>query len=104
MKIIDLHTFTGDFAENKDVARSLRLEEIEPYLKVGDTVNINFQGITSATQSFIHALISQSIRDFGIEVLDNINFKNCNDQVKTIIEIVVEYVQDGIFTDEGSEE
>lgn len=100
MKEIKLFKFSGDFAENKDVARKLRLEQIEPILKKGVSVTIDFEGVTSATQSFIHALLSQTLREFGVNILDNITFKNCNEKVQTIIEIVVEYVQDGIFTDE----
>jgi hypothetical protein len=100
MKKINLFQYSSDFAENKDIARKLRLEEIEPTLKDGNDIVIDFQGVTSATQSFIHALISQTIRDLGINILEKINFKNCNEQIQTVIEIVVEYVQDGIFTED----
>lgn len=100
MKILLLHNQSGDFAENKDIARILRLEEIEPELKTGKDITIDFDGVTSATQSFIHALISQTIREYGVDILERINFKNCNEQIQTVIEIVVEYVQDGIFTDD----
>jgi hypothetical protein len=100
MKEIQLFQYSSDFAENKDIARRLRLEEIEPALKNGSIIVIDFQDVTSATQSFIHALISQTIRDSGINILENINFKNCNEQIQTVIEIVVEYVQDGIFTED----
>ncbi|MEZ4777052.1 MAG: STAS-like domain-containing protein [Bacteroidia bacterium] len=100
MKIIPLHNYSRDFAENKDIARNLRLEEIEPELKKESEVTIDFDKVTSATQSFIHALISQTIRDYGVDVLERLNFKNCNEQIQTVIEIVVEYVQDGIFTED----
>lgn len=100
MKEIKIFDYTSDFAENKDIARQLRLETIEPTLKTGKNVIINFKDVTSATQSFVHALVSQTLRDFGVDILDKLQFKNCNDKVQTIIEIVVEYVQDGIFTED----
>lgn len=100
MKEIKIFDYTSDFAENKDTARQLRLQTIEPILKTGQIVIINFQNVTSATQSFVHALVSQTLRDFGVDILDKLQFKNCNDKVQTIIEIVVEYVQDGIFTED----
>jgi hypothetical protein len=103
MKEIIIFDFTSDFAENKDIARKLRLETIEPTLRNEKKVILNFEGVTSATQSFIHALVSQTLRDFGVDILDALQFKNCNDKVQTIIEIVVEYVQDGIFTEEDEE-
>ncbi len=99
MKLIELLSRTGDFAEDKDVAKKIRIIEIDPEIKQNKKIQLDFAGVTSATQSFIHALISQVIRDNGIDALDNIQFKNCNSRVKTIIEIVVEYVQDGIFTE-----
>lgn len=100
MKHIEILEFSGDFAENKDVARMLRTEKIEPVLTSGEDITLDFANVSSATQSFIHALLSQTMRDFGIDVLDRIVFKNCSDNVRTIIEIVIDYVQDGIFTEE----
>lgn len=97
---IQIYDYSSDFAENKDVARQLRIETIEPNLKEGNDVILNFENVTSATQSFIHALVSQTLRDFGVDILDKLQFRNCNDKVQTIIEIVVEYVQDGIFTED----
>jgi len=84
----------GKFAENKDFARDIRQNEILPALETGKEVVINFQDVDSATQSFIHALISDVIRKKGIDVLDNIFFKNCNEIVQKIINIVVDYMQD----------
>lgn len=97
---IEIFKYTSDFAENKDVARDLRLQAIGPALQNGQIVILDFIEVTSATQSFIHALISQIIRDNGIVILDRLHFKNCNEKIKTIIEIVVDYIQDGIFSEE----
>ncbi len=83
----------GDFAEDKDVARDIRLNTVEPALKKSQSLVIDFHGVEAATQSFIHALISQVIRDHGIDVLSRIAFKDCNETVRQIIEIVVDYMQ-----------
>ena len=98
MKSITLFEVVSDFAENKDIARDLRTKVIEPELQNGKSVILDFQGVNSATQSFVHALISNTIKTFGVNVLDRLSFKNCNDQIKTIIGIVVDYVQDGMNT------
>lgn len=95
---IPIYPLTGDFAENKDIARQIRIDNIEPAIAKGKKVTLDFGGVTSATQSFIHALISNAIRTYGIDSLDLLQFKNCNERVKTIVLIVVEYVQDGINT------
>ena len=84
----------GSFAENKDLARDIRLKKIVPALEKNKEVILDFKGVEGATQSFIHALISDLIRRYGAEVLDKISFKNCNETVKKIIGIVADYMQE----------
>lgn len=103
MKQISIFDKAGAFAENKDVARNIRLQEIIPTLEKNEEVVLDFGQVGAATQSFIHALISDLIRKFGNDVLDRIVFKSCCDTIKKIINIVVEYMQEGmgIETDES---
>ena len=102
MKNIVIFDRAGEFAENKDVARDIRTQEIIPALDKNDEVVLDFQRVNGATQSFIHALISEILRKYGTDVLDRITFKSCNDTVRQIINIVVDYMQEGmgIETDE----
>lgn len=89
----------GVFGEDKDKAQELRENKILPALNKGEDVVLNFTGVKSVTQSFMHALISKVIRDKGIDVLQKIYFKECNDIVKEIVRIVTEYMQDPIGLD-----
>ncbi len=91
---IKLFPIMGSFAENKDLARKIRLEKIIPALEKKQEIVLDFRGIDSATQSFIHALISDIIRKYGGEALNQIAFKNCTETVKKIINIVVDYMQE----------
>ena len=91
---IKLLPIVGSFAENKDLARDIRLEKIIHALENKQEITLDFDGIDSTTQSFIHALISDLIRKYGIDVLDKIYFKNCNETVTKIINIVVDYMQE----------
>ena len=91
---IKLFPIVGSFAENKDLAREVRLKKIIPVLEKNQDVALDFQDIDSATQSFIHALISDLIRNYGAEVLDRLYFKNCSETVRKIIQIVVDYMQE----------
>jgi hypothetical protein len=95
MKIIRLLPYTGDFAENKDVARDIRINQILPEIASGREVVLDFQGITAATQSFVHALISELVRKYTDEVYERISFKNCSPSVQQIINIVADYMEDG---------
>jgi hypothetical protein len=84
----------GSFAENKDVARDLRVQEILPALERNEDIVLDFGGVGAATQSFVHALLSDVIRKYGGEALDRISFKSCNETVRKIIRIVVDYMQE----------
>lgn len=95
MRSVEIFPHAGAFAENKDVARELRLQEIVPALDAGEEVCLDFARVEAATQSFVHALISDLIRKRGPEVLDRLEFKSCNETVRKIIGIVVEYMQEG---------
>jgi len=95
MKTIRIFDRAGAFAENKDVAKEIRLNEIIPALGGGERVVLDFTGVDAATQSFVHALISDVMRRFGNEALDKIDFKSCNETVQKIIGIVADYMQEG---------
>ena len=93
---IKLFKQVGPFAENKDIAREIRLKKLIPALEKNQKIILDFENIDGATQSFIHALISDLMRKYGREVLDKIEFKSCNNTVKAIITIVVDYMQESI--------
>jgi hypothetical protein len=96
MKNIVIFDMAGAFAENKDIAREIRIKEIIPALTRNEEVTLDFDRVDAATQSFVHALISDILRKYGASALDRIVFKSCNVTVKKIIEIVVEYMQEGM--------
>jgi len=94
MKQISIFDKVGAFAENKDIAKDIRTKEIIPALDDREEVILDFDRVDAATQSFIHALINGVIRKYGIDILDKISFKSCNDTTRKIINIVVDYMQD----------
>lgn len=100
MKKINIFKHAGAFSENKDIARNIRIEEIIPALEKREEVVLDFDGVEAVTQSFIHALISDLLRKYGSEVLDRISFKSCNETVRKIVNIVVDYMQEGFGTND----
>ena len=96
MTRIKLYKKVGVFAENKDLARDIRLKKIIPALEKDQDIVLDFENIEGATQSFIHALISDLIRKYGPEVLEKISFKSCNETVQKIIGIVADYMQESV--------
>lgn len=79
---IDIFNKAGAFAENKDIARNIRIKELLPALNKGEEITLGFAKVDAAAQSFIHALISDILRKHGADVLDRIAFKSCNVTVK----------------------
>lgn len=96
MKKVKLLKYTGVFAENKDIAAKLRENILLPALRNAEEVTLDFTGVEGATQSFIHALISESLREFRQEALDHIIFKGCNENVQQVILMVTGYMEESI--------
>jgi hypothetical protein len=86
------------FAEDKDAAKQLRKTVILPSLLADDTVVLDFSGITSSTQSFVHALIGEPLQKLGENVLDRLEFRSCAPQIKSLVGLVVDYSLGGFST------
>jgi STAS-like domain of unknown function (DUF4325) len=96
VKIFDL---AGSFAENKDIAQKIRVEQLIPALAKGeDSIVIDFKNVTGATQSFVHALISELIRKYDSDVFTRVIFKNCNASVEQIVNIVADYMEESKYS------
>jgi len=78
-------------AENKDEAARLRDEVILPAVQAGKSVTIDFDGIETATQSYVHALVADVIRRFGDASFELLLFRNCSPGVQHIVRTVFEY-------------
>ena len=96
MTHIKIFEKAGAFAENKDVARDLRIRAILPTLEKGEQVVLDFERVETATQSFVHALISEALRQHKNAALERMAFKSCNETVKKMVGIVVDYMQDAM--------
>ena len=88
---VRLFDLAGGFAEDKDVARQVRVSFIKPAVESGKKIVLDFKGVAVSTQSFIHALISEAILNHGPKALRLLQFKSCNPTVKSVILTVVDY-------------
>lgn len=79
------------FAEDKDVARQIRISFIKPAIENGKRVVLDFRGVSVSTQSFVHAMISEAILNHGTKALRLLEFKSCNPTVKSVILTVIDY-------------
>jgi STAS-like domain of unknown function (DUF4325) len=99
MIVIKLLDNVGDFAGDKDVAAALRTDTLEPAMLAGTPVVLDFEGVELATQSFIHALISELVRATKFDALKLIEFRHCSESIRELIEIVAEYSQEDVVED-----
>ena len=93
--IIKMYEYVTDFGGNKDTARQLRIETIMPAISANKDVVLDFEGVMGVTQSFIHALLAEAIREFPEDIFELVQFKNCTRDVRVVVEIVAEYMQEG---------
>ena len=100
MMCIELFPLVGDFGEDKDIAAELRESKIKPAIANKRSMQIDFDGVTLATQSFMHALISDVLRINGEDALDFLEFKNCVSVVQGIVSNVVQYSLDTLADEE----
>ena len=96
MEIIKMLELVGEFAENKDVAKEIRINHLLPALEENRAITFDFEGVKGATQSFIHALVSDALRKFPDVVYDNVFYKNANEEIQAIITIVYRYMQESL--------
>jgi uncharacterized protein DUF4325 len=90
------------FAEDKEDARHIRLEQVMPALERGEAVVLDFKKVSYATQSYIHALIGEALQKHGERGLELLEFKHCSSALKSVIELVVDYTLGG-FPDQNTE-
>lgn len=96
---ISLTASSSGFAEDKEAAKELRVTRILPALEKGDSVILDFGRVAYATQSYIHALIGEPLRKHQQKALEHLEFKNCSPQLKSLVELVVDYSLSG-FSEE----
>ena len=93
--IIKMSEYVADFGGNKDTAKELRIKKIMPTVLANRKVVLDFDKVSGVTQSFIHALLAEVIREFPDRAFELVSFKNCTRDVRVVVEIVAEYMQEG---------
>ncbi len=101
-RVVKLHAGVNGFAEDKDEARKIRIETVLPALDKNETVVIDFHDVKYSTQSFIHALLGEALKKYKDGALKRFEFKDCAPQIKSLIQLVVDYSLGGFGPQETS--
>jgi hypothetical protein len=86
-----LESGVNGFAEDKDRAKEIRTQFLMPALDHGERVILDFRAVRYATQSFIHALVGETLQKHRESALELIEFRHCSPAVRSVIELVVDY-------------
>jgi STAS-like domain of unknown function (DUF4325) len=98
---IEIPGGSSGFQEDKDLAKTIRQEQLLPALAKSEDVVLDFRLVGSATQSFIHALVGGALQQYGEVILDHISFQDCSAQLRNVIELVVNYSLGGFAEPEA---
>jgi hypothetical protein len=93
--LIKLEPELAGFAEDKGYARQIRIRELLPALDRGETVTLDFSRVVYTTQSFVHTLIGEALAKHGEQALQQLEFRQCSPQVRSVVELVVDYSLSG---------
>jgi hypothetical protein len=96
--LVKVRAGAGGFSEDKDEARRIRTETILPALMTDSTVVLDFADVRYSTQSFVHALVGEVLKRFGEPILQRMEFRSCSPQVKSLVQLVVDYSLGGFST------
>lgn len=97
--VIRLAAGTSGFAEDKDEARRIRTATLLPALEQEQAVILDFSEVKYSTQSFVHALLGEVLQRFREPVLEKLEFRHCTPQLKSLVQLVVDYSLGGFSTD-----
>lgn len=100
---LTLEPGVNGFAEDKDQARELRMSKLLPALARSEQIVLDFAAVRYATQSFVHALIGEALHKHGDRALELLEFQHCTPQVRSVIELVVDYSFGGFLENQGAD-
>ncbi|NOU23471.1 MAG: STAS-like domain-containing protein [Methyloglobulus sp.] len=88
--IIQLTDQSDSFLSGAECALQIRMEQLVPAIKIGETVEIDFSNVRGTSQSWMNALVMGALLECGMDSLKFLKFKHCNPLVKELITFSVQ--------------
>ena len=86
----------GSFCGNGTNGDRLRREKIEPNWDQSELIVLNFEGVSSMTDSFANAFIGNIVESHPDDFREKLRFTNCSSLVKTFIKSALQMAQNRI--------
>ncbi|MFC4995226.1 STAS-like domain-containing protein [Rubritalea tangerina] len=90
---LTLRELVGSFAANGTMGDQLRIDKIEPLWKESEKIILNFEGVSSMTDSFANAFIGNIVERHPEDFRAKLRFINCSPLVKSFIKGALQYAQ-----------
>lgn len=87
---VNLHSEFGNCPCDGSHAYAFRIANIDPYLSICESVEINFSGVRTANSSFVNALIVGLFEQHGPALLQKLSFRGCLPTIQVLIQAAVD--------------
>ena len=88
---IRLHDEVGSFAANGTLGEQIRRQKIQSHWDKVDKIILNFEGVSSMTDSFANAFIGNIVECHPRDFRTKLRFTHCSPLVKTFIKSALQY-------------
>jgi hypothetical protein len=78
------------FLSGAECALQIRVNQVIPAIKKGETVEVDFSNVRGTSQSWMNAFVMGTLLDCGVDSLKYIKFKHCNPLVKELVTFSVQ--------------
>lgn len=85
---VSIFNYFGSYAENKDMAKTIRDEKIIPEIKNNKKIILDFDNVKQAPHSFLNALLATSISELGMQSYKRIKYINETREIKGTLEYI----------------
>jgi len=85
---INIFNHFGKYAEDKQSAIKFRESRILPAVLDNKTVILDFSGVISAPHSFLNALLSTAIQNYGMQSYKNIKIVNASPEIRETLDYI----------------
>ncbi len=85
---ISIRNYFGKYAEDKDLAKKIRDEQLLPALAENKTLTIDFEDIISAPHSLLNAMLATPIRQLGLVAYKKIKVINVSSDIRVTLDFI----------------
>lgn len=87
---VNIHAEFGNCPCDGSHAYAFRVTNIDPYLSICESLEINFSGVRTTNSSFVNALLVGLFEQHGPILLQKLSFRGCLPTIQVLIQAAVD--------------